>query len=327
MKITILDDYTDTVRGLRCFQKLAGHDVEVFNDHTQDLDELARRLHDTEALVLIRERTTVGAALLERLPRLRLISQRGGYPHIDADACTRLGIIVSSDLHSGTSFATAELTWALILASARQLPKQAAALKAGAWQAGIGDTLRGKTLGVYGFGRLGRTVAGYGVAFGMSVLVWASASSREAAREQGLGVTGDKRELFAESDVLTLHLRLVAATRHIVTSADLAAMKPTAVLVNTSRAGLIEPGALVDALRAGRPGRAAVDVYEREPLRDPDDPLLGMDNAICTPHIGYVTRDDYELQFSDIFDQIIAHAHGAPTNVVNPDVLAAKERK
>lgn len=327
MKITILDDYTDTVRGLRCFQKLAGHDVEVFNDHTQDLDELARRLHDTEALVLIRERTTVGAALLERLPRLRLISQRGGYPHIDADACTRLGIIVSSDLHSGTSFATAELTWALILASARQLPKQAAALKAGAWQAGIGDTLRGKTLGVYGFGRLGRTVAGYGVAFGMSVLVWASASSREAAREQGLGVTGDKRELFAESDVLTLHLRLVAATRHIVTSADLAAMKPTAVLVNTSRAGLIEPGALVDALRAGRPGRAAVDVYEREPLRDPDDPLLGMDNAICTPHIGYVTRDDYELQFSDIFDQIIAYAHGAPTNVVNPDVLAAKERK
>lgn len=327
MKITILDDYTDTVRGLRCFQKLAGHDVEVFNDHTQDLDELARRLHDTEALVLIRERTTIGAALLERLPRLRLISQRGGYPHIDADACTRLGIIVSSDLHSGTSYATAELTWALILASARQLPQQAAALKAGAWQAGIGDTLRGKTLGVYGFGRLGRTVAGYGVAFGMSVLVWASASSREAAREQGLGVTGDKRELFAESDVLTLHLRLVAATRHIVTSADLAAMKPTAVLVNTSRAGLIEPGALVDALRAGRPGRAAVDVYEREPLRDPDDPLLGMDNAICTPHIGYVTRDDYELQFSDIFDQIIAYAHGAPTNVVNPDVLAAKERK
>lgn len=327
MKITILDDYTDTVRGLRCFQKLAGHDVEVFNDHTQDLDELARRLHDTEALVLIRERTTIGAALLERLPRLRLISQRGGYPHIDADACTRLGIIVSSDLHSGTSYATAELTWALILASARQLPQQAAALKAGAWQAGIGDTLRGKTLGVYGFGRLGRTVAGYGVAFGMSVLVWASASSREAAREQGLGVTGDKRELFAESDVLTLHLRLVAATRHIVTSADLAAMKPTAVLVNTSRAGLIEPGALVDALRAGRPGRAAVDVYEREPLRDPDDPLLGMDNAICTPHIGYVTRDDYELQFSDIFDQIIAYAHGTPTNVVNPDVLAAKERK
>ncbi|MBO0872727.1 MAG: D-2-hydroxyacid dehydrogenase family protein [Pseudonocardia sp.] len=328
MKVTILDDYLDTVRGLQCFRKLAGHDVEVFNDHTQDVDELARRLRDTEALVLIRERTTIGAALLERLPRLRLISQRGAYPHIDTDACTRLGIIVCSELRSDTpSYATAELTWALILASSRQLPQQVAGLKAGTWQTGVGDTLRGKTLGIYGYGRIGRAVARYGVAFGMSVLVWSRASSLAAAREGGLGVAGDKRELFVASDVLTLHLRLVTATRRIVTSADLAVMKPTAVLVNTSRAGLIEPGALVDALRAGRPGRAAVDVYEREPLRDPADPLLGMDNAICTPHIGYVTRDDYELQFSDIFDQIVAYAQGTPTNVVNPDVLAAKEKE
>jgi D-3-phosphoglycerate dehydrogenase len=328
VKITILDDYLDTLRGLRSFEKLAAHDVEVFNDHTQDLDELARRLHDTEALVLIRERTTIGEALLERLPRLRLISQRGGYPHIDVDACTRLGIIVSSDQGSGApSYATAELTWALVLASARQLPQQVAALKAGTWQIGVGDTLRGKTLGIFGYGRIGRAVAQYGVAFGMPVLVWARASSRAAAREDGLDVASDKRELFAESDVLTLHMRLVAATRNIVTPADLAIMKPTATLINTSRAGLIEPGALVDALRAGRPGRAAVDVYEREPLRDPDDPLLSIDNAICTPHIGYVTRDDYEIQFSAILDQIVAYGHGTPTNVVNPEVLAAKEKE
>lgn len=322
MKVTILDDYFDTLRGLRCFRKLAAHDVEVFTDHTQDVAELATRLADTEALVLIRERTRIEAALLERLPRLRLISQRSVYPHIDIEACTRRGVIVSSDQHPGTpSYAAAELTWALLLAAARQLPQQAAALKAGTWQVGVGDTLRGKTLGIYGYGRIGRAVAGYGVAFGMRVVVWSGEASRQAAREDGLDVAASQRALFAESDTVTLHLRLVPATRGVVTAADLAAMAPTAILVNTSRAGLIEPGALVDALRAGRPGRAAVDVFEREPLRDPEDPLLALDNAVCTPHIGYVTRDEYELQFSDIFDQVIAYANGTPTNVVNPEVL------
>ncbi|HWN36228.1 MAG TPA: D-2-hydroxyacid dehydrogenase family protein [Pseudonocardia sp.] len=323
MKVTILDDYFDTLRGLRCFQKLAGHDVEVYTDHTQDVAELAARLADTEALVLIRERTRIEAALLERLPRLRLISQRSVYPHIDIEACTRRGVIVSSDQHPGTpSYAAAELTWALLLAAARQLPQQVAALKAGTWQVGVGDTLRGKTLGIYGYGRIGRAVAGYGAAFGMRVLVWSGEQSRQAAREDGLDVAASKRALFAESDVVSLHLRLVPATRGVVSAADLAAMAPTAILVNTSRAGLIEPGALVEALRAGRPGRAAVDVFEREPLRDPEDPLLTLDNAVCTPHIGYVTRDEYELQFSDIFDQVVAYANGTPTNVVNPEVLA-----
>jgi D-3-phosphoglycerate dehydrogenase len=322
MKVTILDDYFDTLRGLHCFRKLAAHDVEVFTDHTQDVAELAARLADTEALVLIRERTRIEAALLERLPRLRLISQRSVYPHIDIEACTRHGVIVSSDQHPGTpSYAAAELTWALLLAAARQLPQQAAALKAGTWQVGVGDTLRGKTLGIYGYGRIGRAVAGYGAAFGMRVLIWSGERSRQAAREDGLEVAASKRALFAESDVVTLHLRLVPATRGVVTAADLAAMAPTAILVNTSRAGLIEPGALVDALRAGRPGRAAVDVFEREPLRDPEDPLLTLDNAVCTPHIGYVTRDEYEIQFSDIFDQVVAYANGTPTNVVNPEVL------
>ena len=322
MKVTILDDYFDTVRGLDCFSKLAGHEVTVWNDHLQDLDALAERLHDTEALVLIRERTQIRAPLLERLKNLRLISQRSVYPHIDVDACTRLGIVVSSDMHAGTpSYATAELTWGLILAAVRQIPQQAAALKAGRWQVGVGTTLRGKTLGLYGWGRIAHAVADYGRSFGMNVMVWARETSRERARKEGFAVADSKAAFFAQSDVVSLHMRLVDATRHIVTAGDLARMKETALLVNTSRAPLIEPGALVAALRAGRPGLAAVDVYEQEPLTDPTDPLLLLPNVLATPHIGYVTREEYETQFSDIFDQIVAYAAGMPTNVVNPDVL------
>jgi D-3-phosphoglycerate dehydrogenase len=324
MKVSILDDYFDTLRTLECFAKLSGHEVTIWNDHVQDVDALADRLRDTEALVLIRERTQIRAPLLERLGRLRLISQRSVYPHIDVDACTRLGIIVSSSQHPGTpSYAAAELTWALVLASARQLPQQMAALKAGNWQVGVGDTLRGKTLGIYGYGRIGAAVAGYGKAFGMEVLVWARAKSLEQARADGYAVASSKEAFFAECDVLSLHMRLVEATRGIVTAADLALMKPTAIFVNTSRAPLVEPGALVAALKKGRPGRAAVDVYEKEPLVNPGDPLLAFDNLVCTPHIGYVTRDEYETQFSDIFDQIVAYAAGGPTNVVNPEVLAS----
>jgi D-3-phosphoglycerate dehydrogenase len=322
VNIAILDDYFDTLRTLRCFRKLDGHHVTVSTTHTEDVDELAQRLHDAEVLVLIRERTRIGEPLLQRLPHLRLISQRSVYPHIDIDACTRRGVIVSSDQHPGTpSYAAAELTWALVLAAARQLPQQMASLKAGKWQIGVGDTLRGKTLGIYGYGRIGRTVAGYGKAFGMRVLVWAREQSRRAAQAQGYAIAPTKQAFFHDCDVLSLHLRLVEATKGIVRAADLAAMKPTALLVNTSRAALIEPGALVEALRCGRPGRAAVDVYEHEPLRDPRDPLLALDNVICTPHIGYVTRDEYEIQFSDVFDQILAYASGAPINVVNPAVL------
>jgi D-3-phosphoglycerate dehydrogenase len=323
MKISILDDYHDTLRTLECFQKLSGHAVTVWNDHVQDTDALAERLCETEALVLIRERTEIRAALLERLDRLRLISQRSVYPHIDVQACTRLGILVSSDQHAGTpSYAAAELTWALVLAAMRQIPQQAAALKAGRWQTGVGGGLRGKTLGIYGYGRIGGVVAGYGSAFGMRVLVWARPESLERARRDGYLVATDKQAFFSDCDVLSLHMRLVEATRGIVTAGDLALMKPTALLVNTSRAGLIEAGALVAALRAGRPGMAAVDVYEHEPLTDPDDPLLAMDNVVCTPHIGYVSREEWELQFSDVFDQINAFAAGSPRNVVNPEVLA-----
>ena len=322
MKISILDDYHDTLRTLDCFTKLSGHDVEVWNDHVRDVDALAERLRETEALVLIRERTEIRAPLLRRLPKLRLISQRSVYPHIDVVACTELGVVVSSSMHPGTpSYATAELTWALVLAALRQLPRQVAALKAGTWQAGLGHTLRGKTLGVYGYGRIGSVVAGYGEAFGMEVWVWARSSSRERARDDGYTVAPSKEAFFSECDVISLHMRLVDATRGIVASGDLARMKPTALLINTSRAPLIEPGALVAALRSGRPGMAAVDVYEEEPMLDARHPLLAMENVVCTPHIGYVTRDEYEVQFSDVFDQIAAYAAGTPINVVNPRVL------
>jgi D-3-phosphoglycerate dehydrogenase len=323
MKVSILDDYHDTLRTLRAFEKLAGHEVTVWNDHVQDTDALAQRLKDAEALVLIRERTKIRAPLLERLPKLKLISQRSVYPHIDIDACTRLGVVVSSDQSFGMpSYATAELTWGLIIASLRDIPLQMQSLRAGKWQAGVGNTLRGKTLGIFGYGRIGAVVAGYGKAFGMKVLVWARAASQAKARADGHAVAASKEAFFEQSDVITLHLRLIDATRGIVTAQDLARMKPTALIVNTSRAPLIEPGALVSALRAGRPGKAAVDVYEEEPLRDTGHPLLNMPNVVCTPHLGYVTREDHEIAFAEIFDQINAYAAGKPTNVVNPQVLA-----
>lgn len=323
MNITILDDYFDTLRGLPCFRKLDGHAVTVWNDHVQDVDALAERLRDTEVLVLIRERTQIRAPLIARLPKLRLISQRSVYPHIDVDACTAHGVILSSNQHAGTpSYAAAELTWGLVLAGMRRIPQQVEALKNGVWQTGMGRTLRGRTLGIYGYGRIGAEVARYGAAFGMRVLVWARESSRQRARDDGWDVAPDKQAFFEACDVLSLHMRLVPDTRGIVTTADLARMKPSALLVNTSRAGLIEPGALVQALRAGRPGMAAVDVFETEPLRDPKDPLLQLSNAICTPHIGYVTEDEYETQFSDVFDQIVSYAAGKPIHVINPAVLA-----
>jgi D-3-phosphoglycerate dehydrogenase / 2-oxoglutarate reductase len=325
MKIAILDDYFDTLRTLECFRKLEGHDVQVWTDHVQDTEPLARRLADAEALVLIRERTKITAELLEKLPRLRLISQRSVYPHIDVEACTRQNVIVSSYQHEGTpSYATAELAWGLVLGAMRRIPQQVAALKAGTWQLGVFDSVRGKTLGVWSYGRIGAVVAGYGRAFGMKVVAWGREPSRKKAEADGYAAARSKEAFFEECDVVSLHMRLVDATRGIVTRADLARMKPTALLVNTSRAGLIEPGALVDALKAGRPGLAAVDVYEQEPIRDGRHPLFAMDNVVCTPHVGYVTREEYEIQFSDVFDQIVAYAKGAPINVVNPEVLKGR---
>ena len=326
MHITILDDYQDTIRTLDCFGKVAAHDVKIWNDHTKDVDVLAERLRDTEALVLIRERTPIRAALLERLDRLKLISQTSVYPHVDVEACTKRGVVLSSYMAPAQpSYATAELTWGLIIAAMRRIPHEVAALKAGRWQAAtIGSGLRGKTLGIYGYGRIGGVVAGYGKAFGMNILAWGREGSIEKARTDGVAVAGSKAELFEQSDVVTVHVRLIDATRGMITAADLARMKPTALFVNTSRAGLVVAGALEAALHAGRPGMAAVDVYEEEPVLGARHPLLALDNAVCTPHLGYVERGQLESMFSTIFDQILAYASGKPINVVNPAALAAK---
>ena len=324
MKVVILDDWFDTLAGLPCFARLDEHDVVIWNDHVEDEDKLVQRLLDADALVLIRERTKITSALLDRLPNLKLISQRSVFPHIDLAACTRNGVLLCSNLHVETpSYAAAELTWALLLAAARRIPEQAASLKAGKWMMGVGHTLRGKTLGIFGWGRIGKTVAGYGRAFGMDVRVWARPDSLARAAEERWATASSKAAFFAECDVLSLHMRLVPATQAIVTAADLALMKPESILLNTSRAGLIESGALLASLRGGRPGQAAIDVFETEPLLDPSDPLLNEPNLLATPHIGYVTHEEFDLQFADVFDQINAFAAGAPINVINPQALAA----
>lgn len=326
MNITILDDYQNAVRTLDAYRKIADHDVTIWNDHTKDVDVLAERLRDTEALVLIRERTPIRAPLIARLPRLRLISQRSVYPHIDVGACTEHGVLLCSDMHPGRpSYATAELTWGLVIAAMRRIPQEVAALKAGRWQSSLGLGLRGKTLGIYGYGRIGSTVAGYGKAFGMKVLVWGRDASLARARADGYSAARSREAFFEECDVVSLHLRYNDATRGIVTERDLARMKPTALIVNTSRAGLIAPGALVDALKQGRPGMAAVDVYEEEPVLGASHPLLAMDNAVCTPHIGYVERDGYESQFASAFGQILAYLAGKPINMINPEALERRQ--
>jgi D-3-phosphoglycerate dehydrogenase len=325
VRVSILDDYLDTLRTLTCFNRLAGHEVSVWTDHVEDVDALADRLTTCEALVLIRERTPIRGELLRRLPALRLISQRSAYPHIDVDVCTELGIVVSSNLHGGTpSWSTAELTWGLILAASRRIPQQATSLRSGSWQSGsVGHTLRGRRLGVYGYGRLGRAVAEYGRAFGMDVNLWASEPSRQRAAADHWAVAPSREEFFESSDVVTIHLRLVDATRGIIRGADLARMRDDALFVNTSRAGLVESGALVAALRGGRPGMAAVDVFESEPVTQCDHPLIALPNVVATPHLGYVTVEEWELQFADVFEQINAFDEGHPINVVNPGAIRA----
>jgi D-3-phosphoglycerate dehydrogenase / 2-oxoglutarate reductase len=304
MKVVIPDDYQDAVRGLACFAKLAGHEVTIYNDTVKDTAALAERFRDADALVLIRERTSIDDALLARLPHLRLIAQTGrGTAHIDTKACERRGIDVA--VGTGSPIAPAELTWALLMAAMRWIPQEVAALRAGRWQQHLGRALRGRTLGIYGYGKIGTLVAGYGRAFGMKVIVFGREGSFARAASDGF-VTTTREELFATSDVLSLHLRMSEETRGIVTREDLARMKPDALLVNTSRAELIEDGGLVEALRAGRPGFAAVDVYESEPLVS--HPLLTMNNVVCTPHLGYVERDSYELYFGQAFDAVNAFA-------------------
>jgi D-3-phosphoglycerate dehydrogenase len=332
MKILILDDYQDVVRHLDCFARLQGHDVQVLTSPAAGVGQLAVRLRDAEALVLTRERTRITEALLARLPKLRLVSQTGKVgAHIDLEACTRRGIAVTEG--AGYSPATAEFTWLLILAAMRRLPAYMANLYAGAWQqsvppphdwplAGLGVALTGKTLGVWSYGKIGAMVAGYGKAFEMRVLVHGSEQARARAAAEGYATTARREELFEQADVLTLHLRLADSTRGSVTARDLARMQRTALFVNTSRAELVAPGALVEALRRGHPGMAAIDVYEREPVRD--EPLLTLPNVVASPHIGFVERTSYETLFGGAFDNVVAFAAGAPRNVVNAAGLAGR---
>jgi D-3-phosphoglycerate dehydrogenase / 2-oxoglutarate reductase len=322
MNITVLDDYQNEVRTLEAYKLVKDHNVTIWNDHVTDTDVLAERLKDTEALCLIRERTAIRAPLIERLPRLKIVSQRSVYPHIDVDALTKRGVVLCSDMHPGKpSFATGELTFALILASMRHLVKEVEALKAGRWQSTMGTGVRGRTLGILGYGRIGGQVANYGKAFGMKVVAWGRETSLERARKDGFPAAASREAFFRDCDVVTIHVRLTKETRGLVTAEDLALMKASALLVNTSRAEVIETGALVEALKKGRPGRAAVDVYEKEPVLNADHPLIKMDNALCTPHIGYVERDGYESQFSSSFGQVLAFAEGKPINVINPEAL------
>ncbi|MCW5668780.1 MAG: D-2-hydroxyacid dehydrogenase family protein [Hydrogenophaga sp.] len=322
MIIAIPDDYQDCVRQLDCFAQLAGHEVRIFNDSVKGTEALAARLADAEAIVLTRERTRIDADLLDRLPKLRLISQTGKLAgHVDLAACTARGVLVAEG--SGAGSATAEIAWALALASRRHLVSEANRLRQGQWQGHLGQQLCGQRLGVWSYGRIGRQVAGYGRAFGMKVWVWGREASTAAARADGFEVAPSRDAFFAQSDVISLHVRLHAETVGIVTAQDLARMKPTALLVNTSRAELIERGALVHALSQGRPGFAAVDVYEEEPVLGADHPLLRLPNALCTPHIGYVEKDNYERYFGIAFDHIVAYAQGRPTGVLNPEARTA----
>jgi D-3-phosphoglycerate dehydrogenase len=323
MKVHILDDWFDTLRGLPCFDLLAGHDVTVWTDHQPDEAVLADRLQDADCVVLFRERTKVTPGLLERLPNLRLISQRGAYPHVDVAACTDQGVLLCSNKGAdGANHAAAELTFALILAAMRQLPQQMASAKAGNWQMGVGRSLRGRRLGLYGYGRVGRVVADYARAFGMEVVWWSSEAGRARAKADGETVAESRAAFFGTCDVVSLHLRLTSETRGSVTGDDLGAMPPRSVLVNTSRAGLIAEGALLQALNAGNLGAAAVDVFDGEPLTDPNDPLLSHPKLIATPHIGFVTEDEFDKQFADIFEQVNAYAAGAPIHMINPSVYA-----
>jgi D-3-phosphoglycerate dehydrogenase len=334
MNIIILDDYQDAVRKLKCAERLGNLPCKVFTNTVKGVGQLSVRLKDAEVLVLIRERTSFNRQLLERLPRLRLIAQTGRVgSHIDVQACTDLGVAVAEGV--GSPVAPAELTWALVMAAQRRLPQYISHLKHGAWQQaglksasmppnfGLGTVLRGRTLGIWGYGKIGQLVAGYGTAFGMQVVVWGSEASRTRAVADGHRAAESRAAFFAECDVVSLHLRLNEATRGLVTHEDLALMKPTALLVNTSRAELVEEGALVAGLNRGRPGMAAVDVFESEPILQ-GHPLLRLENCICSPHIGYVELDSYELYFGAAFDNVVNFVHGTPTHIVNPDALRVR---
>ena len=324
MKIAVLDDYQDVFRAVPGFERLKEHEVVVFRDTEKDPEKLAQRLQDSDAVVLTQQRSSFPRDVIEKLPKLRLIAQTGSHKdHFDIAACTEKGIVIVAK-GGGRLNSTAELTWALILASVRHIPQEAQQLKTGAWQTTVGTTLFAKTLGIYALGKIGAMVAQIGTAFGMNVKCWGREGSRARARDAGYGVPVSREAFFEGADIISLHLPLDKDTRGIITAADLARMKPTALLVNTSRALLIEEGALVAALKRGRPGRAAVDVYESEPVTGGNHPLLALPNALCTPHLGYNVRELYEALYGHAIENILAFASGKPINVINPEALSVR---
>ena len=324
MKIAVLDDYQDVFRTVPGFEKLRGHDVVVFRDTEKDPSKLARRLQDADAVVLTQQRSPFPRAVIEKLPKLRLIAQTGSHKdHFDIAACNEKGIVIAAK-GGGRLNSTAEITWGLILSSFRHIPQEAQQLKQGVWQATVGHSLYGKTLGIYALGKIGAMVAHIGVAFGMKITCWGREGSLARAREAGYEVPPSREAFFENADIVSLHIPLDENTRGIVTAADLARMKSTALLVNTSRARLIEDGALVAALERGRPGRAAIDVYESEPVVGGNHPLLKLPNALCTPHLGYNVRELYEALYSHAIDNILAFASGQPANVLNPEALTVR---
>lgn len=322
MKIHILDDWHDTLRRLPSFAQLDGHEVTVWTDHQPDPALLAERLQDAEALVLFRERTPITGDLLARLPKLRLIAMRGVHPHVDVEACTRHGVMFCSNKTGGTSVAAAELTFALILACARDLLNQNASLKAGRWQGAPGQTLAGRTLGLWGHGKIGKRVARYAEAFDMRVVWWGSEAGRARAAAEGATVAPSRAAFFADNDFVSVHVRMTPETKGLITAEDLLAMKPGAGFINTSRAGLVAEGALEAALMAGRPGRIGLDVFDVEPITQPGEALVSHPSVIATPHIGFVTEDELDGQFSDIYALIAAYAAGHPSHIINPEVAA-----
>jgi D-3-phosphoglycerate dehydrogenase len=334
MNIVILDDYQDAVRKLACAARLDAYPAKVYTNTVKGIGQLSVRLKDADVIVLIRERTHMNRQLIEKLPKLKMIAQTGRVgTHVDVAACTERGVVVSEGIGSPT--APAELAWALIMAAMRRIPHYVAHLKHGAWQQaglksasmpanfGLGSVLKGKTLGLWSYGKIGQIMAGYGRAFGMRVVVWGREASLERAKADGFEVAASKAEFFQQSDVLSLHLRLNPETQGIVTLEDLSRMKPSALFVNTSRAELLEPDALIAALNRGRPGLAAVDVFESEPILQ-GHALLRLENCICTPHIGYVEQDSYEMYFGAAFDNVINFIKGTPTNIVNPGALQVR---
>lgn len=324
MKIVVIDDYQNAFKTLKCFSKLSGHEVVVYTDPETDIEKIADRLKEADAVVLTQQRSYFPRALIEKLPKLKLIGQTGrAATHVDLAACTEKGIVVSAG-GSGNSNATAELTWGLILSALRHLPFEVRRLREGQWQSTLGTGINGKTLGIYAYGKIGSIVAAAGKAFGARVVCWGREGSTGRARAAGFEVAESREALFAEADILSLHLPLIKDTRGIVTRADLARMKPTALIVNASRAGLIADGALAEALKAGRPGMAAVDVYEKEPVLGANHPLLKMDNVTCTPHLGYVTRESYEDYYAVVVDDIVSFAAGKPNHVLNPEAIGEK---